>query len=559
MRLETLNIQSKFKNLDTTAPFSFKEQNGITVVIGNNGSGKSNLLEAISSIFAGIYNKKHQTEFSYFLKYSINSSVISISYNKERNIFSYTKNKEPIKVLKNDELPNMVISAYSGEELRMWDKYYYDFYDTYNKKIITTKGRVDEIQQMVFVNKYHWNIALLTMIASDLPIDDILGEIKVERIELEFNDKNVTEFNEKNPNEVTRFAQVLYENKKKLNIDKFREIILDTHALLYKKFVVAHLPKEESYRLINKLVLHFTDGTSTEDLSEGEKKQILIKFITRILATPDSLLLLDEPDSQIHVVKKEIIKNLLYDTDSKPHVTCVLTTHSPTLTQCFNNENVVMLDNGKLVSKDKQAIIEELTDEFWSKQRQNIFLSSNEDILLVEGKFDIKFIKEAVKKIDDEKYDSLRNIEFIPTGGASGLRLFIDKFTPKDSQKVIGILDNDLAGNAEIKEVLTVDEQKELDKNEYVKVKRLHNTYLLKLPKLDRITNSQYEIEDYFPTQKLIEISKNLIDTFKVLKDFSLKKDTVKRKLYDDVEGYIKNDFQDFKKLLDLVLEIKKK
>ena len=556
MRLEKLHIKSPFKNLDTSKPFDFTGQDGVTVVIGNNGSGKSNLLEAISSVFAGIYGKKHKAEFDYILNYTINSKKIEIEYKKDTGKHTYKVDEKSSKSLPVSNTPTMVISAYSGEELRMNDKYYFDFFNIYNTKIITTKGTIGENQQMVFINKNHWNIALLTMILSDLSTADILGEIEIERIELEFNEKNVTRFNKLNPNEVTRLAQILFDNKDDLTLNKFKDVVFDTHLNLYKKLVVAHLPIEESYRLINKLILYFTNGTSTEDLSEGEKKQILIKFITRILATPDSLLLLDEPDSQIHIVKKEVVKTLLYDDDLKPHVNCVLTTHSPTLTQCFDNENVVMLNGGKLISKEKREIIEELTDEFWSKQRQNIFLDSDNDILLVEGKTDIKFIEEAIKKLDDDKYRLLENLEYFPTGGASGLRLFIDKFTPKQNQKIIGILDADLAGDNEVKEVLTEDEQKELEQNGFVKIVELDNTFLLKLPKLDRINDSRFELEDYFPTEKLTNISKNLIDTFKVLKNFTLKKETVKRKLFDEVESYEKADFEDFKKLFDLILEI---
>jgi ABC-type cobalamin/Fe3+-siderophores transport system ATPase subunit len=558
MILEELHLLSKFKNLDTSKPYNFTSQNRVTVLIGNNGSGKSNLLEAISSAFALMYDPSHEPEFSFNLKYSIGDNKVVVNYNNDNEDLNIFNNGHPITHSERFSLlPFSVISTYSGEELRIWDKYYFKFYDKYVKDIITTRGTIAENQPMIFINKYHWNIALLTMIVSELPINDILNDLEVERIELLFNEKNLFEFTAKNPNEVTGFAMTLFDNRENLTVDKFKEIIFDTHTTLYKKLVVAHLPKEDSYRLIDKLELHFTNGISTKDLSEGEKKQILIKFITRILAESNSLVLFDEPDSQIHIVKKELLKNLLYDEDLKPHVNCVLTTHSPTLTQCFENENVVMLDKGKLVSKDKQEIIEELTHDFWSKQKQNIFLSSNNDILLVEGKFDIIIIEEAVKKINETKYESLKGIEFIPTGGASGLRLFLDKFSPKDNQKVIGILDYDIAGKTEIKEILTVEEQKEIDKNDFVKIEKLKNTYLLKLPKLDRITNDQYEIEDYFPTQKLIEISKKQIDTFKVLKDFTLKKDTVKRKLIEEVESYVKDDFIDFKELLDLIIEIK--
>jgi len=557
MRLEKLHIKSKFKNLSTSKAFDFTSQNGISVIIGNNGSGKSNLLEAISSVFAGLYDKKHATEFSYSLAYQIDGIPVQIEYKKSTKAFVYKVQGVAQKKLSKDQLPSMVISAYSGEELRMWHKYYYAFYDAYSKGIITSKETVDESLLMVFLNKYHWNIALLTMLVSDLEVDDILGDVTVSSIEIGFHEKNVKDFNDKNPNNVTRFAKALHDYQGELDIDAFKGVVFDTHALLFQKLVVAHLPKEESYRLINSLELKFSNGTSTEDLSEGQKKQIIVKFITRILADENALVLLDEPDSQIHVTKKEVLKHLLYDEENHPYVNCLLTTHSPTLTQCFDNKHVMMLDDGKLVAKEKRGIIETLTHDFWSKQEQNVFLSSRNDILLVEGKLDIQFIQAAISKLDDEQYQVLESLEYIPTGGASGLRLFIDKFKPKDSQKVIAILDGDKAGCDEVKEVLSESEQVALKSDGMVKIGDLENTYLLMLPKLERITNSQYEIEDFFPTARLKQIAKDQIDTFKVLKDFSLKKDFIKHKLAKAIAGYEKEAFDDFKVLLDKILDVK--
>ncbi len=50
MRLKSLWIDG-FKNLKDFN-IDFEKQDGITVLIGNNASGKSNVLEAISAIFA---------------------------------------------------------------------------------------------------------------------------------------------------------------------------------------------------------------------------------------------------------------------------------------------------------------------------------------------------------------------------------------------------------------------------------------------------------------------------------------------------------------------------
>lgn len=79
MRLEKLHIKPRFKNLsDFAIDFSIKE--GITVLIGNNGSGKSNTLEAISSIFAGLYSPKFKPTFEYELRYTKDNNRILIIF-----------------------------------------------------------------------------------------------------------------------------------------------------------------------------------------------------------------------------------------------------------------------------------------------------------------------------------------------------------------------------------------------------------------------------------------------------------------------------------------------
>ena len=52
MKLISLEID-KYKNLSGT--YDFNSQDGYIALIGENGSGKTNLLEVISLIFNGIY------------------------------------------------------------------------------------------------------------------------------------------------------------------------------------------------------------------------------------------------------------------------------------------------------------------------------------------------------------------------------------------------------------------------------------------------------------------------------------------------------------------------
>lgn len=59
MRLKSLYIQ-EYKNIKDQT-FDFSNNSGYIALIGLNGSGKSNLIEAIALIFNGLLNKKKDT------------------------------------------------------------------------------------------------------------------------------------------------------------------------------------------------------------------------------------------------------------------------------------------------------------------------------------------------------------------------------------------------------------------------------------------------------------------------------------------------------------------
>lgn len=578
IRLQSLTIKSKFKNL-LNITIDFQKCNGITVLIGNNGSGKSNIIEALSSIFAGLYNNYFNPDFSYNISYTKNDAPIEIKYDhtKLKNKYQYSLSDTK------DFLPSQIISIYSGEELRLWNRYYFKFYDDFTKDVINSKKSFSEKQKMDFINKYHWNIALLTMIMSDLDVSDILGDKKIEKVVLEFNKPNqinIEKFNKQNPNDVTRFVQLLIENgaidktnneKRIYTIDALRNIVLETHTNLFKLLSIAILPKDESWKLINKLELFLTDGYSTEELSEGEKKQILIKFITVIYADENSLLLMDEPDCHIHISNKESIKQLLYDIDNKAHVQSVLTTHSPTLTNCFNNENVYMLinRNGKIEIEDKtkQEIINDLTSDFWNLQEQNIFLSTNKKlILLVEGRHDKIHIQNALVLFKDDFPDLA--FEVFTLEGESNIGPMLRGLRDaqlKNGKIYIGLYDNDKAGQDSLRKT-GFDTDKNncgfriLRQNGYVH----KNFYGLLLPKPEE-HKEDCTIENMFPATKYEEAYKEALT--QTIGHFSNKsidaiskdiKEKSKNILAVNSKDFTKDDYAYFKKLLELILEIEK-
>lgn len=103
MRLDYLKIGStkdspthQFKNLKDVC-IDFNEHQSITVVIGWNGTGKSNVLEALAIIFRGLIRKEKMPAFAFELKYEIGSGInkkyVTIQADpdleKEQYIFSY--------------------------------------------------------------------------------------------------------------------------------------------------------------------------------------------------------------------------------------------------------------------------------------------------------------------------------------------------------------------------------------------------------------------------------------------------------------------------------------
>ena len=47
-----------YKNLENFEMF-FNEGSSVNALIGNNGSGKSNVLEALATVFAAVYNEQN--------------------------------------------------------------------------------------------------------------------------------------------------------------------------------------------------------------------------------------------------------------------------------------------------------------------------------------------------------------------------------------------------------------------------------------------------------------------------------------------------------------------
>ena len=191
MRIKEIKIANKaFKNLDISLE---NNTSGVMAFIGNNGSGKSNLLEAISAIFKHLYDKKEKDiPFNFSLTYTI-SGKDAVEITKKGSSVTTEINGQA----KSDPysyLPKQIVAIYSGEEERLWQKYYLPTYQEYIAKIGTET--YNNMPKMLYINKFYWHISLLCLLlnqfnnSEDTFCSKILGVEKTNSIKFSFNKAN---------------------------------------------------------------------------------------------------------------------------------------------------------------------------------------------------------------------------------------------------------------------------------------------------------------------------------------------------------------------------------
>ena len=560
MRIKEIKITNKaFKNLDVLLE---NNTSGIMAFIGNNGSGKSNLLEAISAIFKHLYDKKEKDiPFNFSLTYIIGSSKDIVKITKKGSSVTTEINSQS----KSDPynyLPKQIVAIYSGEEDRLWKKYYLPTYQEYIAKIGVET--YNNMPKMLYINKFYWHISLLCLLLNqfnnleDTFCSEILGVENTNSIKFSFNKANYKSYKD---SIVKQFVSKI-DKKQEYTLEELRTIIeQEGYTLIdvYKFFYIAFTPADQ--KMLQDIVIKYNnENLEIEDFSEGEKKMILIKAALEFAAQEDSLFILDEPDAHIHLSNKMQIKKVLEEYEQNRQV--IITTQSPTLTDCLDNESIYMLDRGKLISAEKQKVLESISGEFWNRFQQNTFISSKSPIiLLVEGKLDKIHINNAYRALKEE-YPNL-NFDIFCLNSETKIQPFLSGLYESDFETdklYIGVYDNDEAGHKSYKSF------DEISQKSYKKLKennKAHNTYFsIELPKPEG-TTCDCTIETMYDYTKWEEAYQQAVQhTSGKTKDKSINKycedvlKDAKNILAENSNSFVKEDFKNFRKLFDLIREI---
>lgn len=562
MKIKKLHIKN-YKNLDA----DLVHNSDLIAFIGNNGSGKSNLLEAISHIFRSLFKSAYKVDFDYTIEYETSKlSRVKIEKNgSQRNFFVNEKTVIDI----TPYLPQKVIAIYSGEENRLFSECYGPFYLEFVRNINKAQlqgTEFSDLPKMLYLNKFYWHLSLLTLLVSDLEdnqkfVKEVLKIDSVDKIKIDFFKENYEEYND---NQALRLVKDI-DSKSEYELEEFKKLITDkgyTAYDLYKYLYLAFTPDKS--KIIKDIVVKFNTNLTIADLSEGEKKLLLIKAALEFAGQEDSIFILDEPDAHIHINNKEQITDSFQEYLHNRQI--IITTHSPTLTQCVNDENVYMLNSGKIEDRNRQEIIQEVTGEFWNKHQQSSFLSSKKPIiLLVEGKHDKEHINNAFNSLKSEFKDL--DFEIFKLNTETNIQPFLRGLYESefDTTKIyIGLFDREAKILSDLKNRKNY---AQIENKPFFKIiesdKPNHNYFATTLPEIDD-KSCDCSIEMMYEYAKWENAYKKAVENTigktsnKSIKDYSedVLKDA-KNILSENSKEFGKEDFKHFKKLFELITEIK--
>lgn len=430
MKLKSLTIKGNgYKNLKDTFPF--EKNNGYIALIGLNGSGKSNLIEAISIIFDKLINNKGKDiPFDYSIEYEITDNTYIIS--KE----AFIKNGKEYGINK-IEFPSSIIACYSGEDKRLWSLAYEDYHYSYFKQAV--KGARFN-PSLLYIDKSCWNIAFLSLLCSEDPdvksfLKDKLNVTSPADIEIDFtiDDTRRTAFRQHSA--LNWFDRICSNGKTRVN----GNLLFSTDIMLAGKtvpntekaktvfsflYLLSQAEKKAKKNNIQRLIIYIkikVNGICFDDLSEGEKKLILIECITKVLGDKKSLLLLDEPDAHTHIAMKKDLLKLISEFEGQT----IMTTHSPMFLNKrwdgFNENNIFYMHDGEVENTELLKHLGDITDNEIDYFEGSFILSSKK-ILVTEGSYDIAYIGHAINKLSTDNPNYLKlteQVAFLHAGGAS--------------------------------------------------------------------------------------------------------------------------------------------
>ena len=152
------------------------------------------------------------------------------------------------------------------------------------------------------------------------------------------------------------------------------------------------------FKIITKFIVNTAEGIHVSDLSEGEKKLLLIYGVKNIIEG-ENLFLFDEPDSFLH---PEWQVKLVDFINSEDYQDChyIITTHSPLTLTYADKESVFIMDKGNVYDsdytkgRDVNSILSDIMDVAYRPQE------TDAEIAYISRLINERKFEEAMSRID---------------------------------------------------------------------------------------------------------------------------------------------------------------
>lgn len=458
-----MNIRSLYiKDYNILQDFRINFDSNLSVIIGENGSGKSSVIECLAYIFGHLHkyfilgDKTAGFIEGYEIEYLINGNTV---YVKSKYADSDNDTFDPI-IKINDEIvskrqlsskfdgfkrffPAKVVLSYSGvtERLMLLNNH---FENKFIQKIIRNNNpysllplSLPKDNPFLYIKKEYVSYIILALFV----LDSNEGNRVLKKLGIDINGCIVkislkkpfwAKSNKENVRKGTlwgiqgKIATDFIEGLDLVSVRKYTNgKDLDSSSILTYEFIGNLGVKDlfgEHFKLSADQVVSFLDTLLCDDLlesieviwnenfsldklSEGEKQLILSVGLSIVLNDANILFLLDEPDASLHPKwQQEFIGN--FKTGLSEDSMAIITTHSPNIVSNLCNNGLYLIRKGQIITKSLKyygkTVENILEDYFGLASTRNLEIADQIGTLwklIQENKYEEKEFKEKMAEL----------------------------------------------------------------------------------------------------------------------------------------------------------------
>ena len=411
MKISYLAING-YKNLIDFKVY-FPEEASEIALIGKNGSGKSNVLEAITEIFLAIDSDKYIPQFDFVIHYQIYGEKIEAKYTAGTLKIKKEGKTLPKKNYRH-ALPTTIFLYYAGETKRLENL----ALSLIDRKFTSAmkKGEIPNYKRLTFLTANDLGLSLLAnQCYKTKYLEKIKNLLKIEEVLPSCN------IHLKRPNWGRRGDPETFWSAKGYILEQL-EILssVGTYKISNSGQAVIEIEDCETLKtnlgepenlfkslkilmeadILERVEIEvMKDGAifDCSELSEGEKQLANLLSIVNFTKEYSSLFLLDEFDSYLHPLWQRDFAELIHDIDISGEI--IFTTHSP-LTLSKMKNAIFVLERGKVA---------ELSIETYNRSAEEVMEEAMEiNLRPTEHQ---EMIKEFSKAIAQKNPENAKKIE----------------------------------------------------------------------------------------------------------------------------------------------------